>query len=90
SDLVHKVVFTPTGHHVITVSSDATVRFWNTETCRQVFSIPLPAKPYEVGITNNKVRDFDFHCSNSDCLLAVPLVNGKMVIYEFKGFYSRN
>ncbi|MCI5125277.1 MAG: hypothetical protein D3925_12580, partial [Candidatus Electrothrix sp. AR5] len=86
-DLITKVVFTPTGHHVITCSADATVRVWNLETCRQLFTIPLPAKPYETGVTNlTQVTDFDFRCSEFGSLLAVSLIRGKIMLYNLDGY----
>jgi WD40 repeat protein len=76
---VYRAIFSPDGHQIATVSSDATLRLWDLDTGGELFSLRLPthrSPPVPLW-------DFDFRCTPAGCWIAVPLVRGKLALYEF-------
>ncbi len=83
---VYRALFAPDSQQLATVSSDTTVKFWQLETAKELFSLALPTNR-EQGIP---VWDFDFRClkNQSRCLVAVPLVRGVLQLYRL-GYESK-
>lgn len=82
---VFRAEFSPDGGQVATVSGDATVRFWDLKTGTALFKIELPS-PKGPPVP---LWDFSFRCTPSgDCLIAVPLTSGKLVLYRMQGIYK--
>jgi len=83
---IYRVLFSPDGQHIATVSADATLRLWDLhEEGKELFSLRLP--------TNSRwpvpLRDFDFRCTEQgNCWLAVPLTRGKLMLYELGNIYK--
>ncbi len=82
---VYRAAFSPDSGQVATVSTDATVRFWDLATQSQLFALHLP--------TNSgwptPLWDFDFRCmEHGDCWLAVPLTKGELLLYCLDGVYA--
>ncbi|MGZ5077820.1 MAG: hypothetical protein ACXV9R_14490, partial [Methylobacter sp.] len=75
---VYRAVFAPDSQQLATVSSDTTIKLWNLDQGKELFSLALPTNR-EQGIP---VRDFDFRCSKDQCLIAVPLVRGALQLYR--------
>ena len=83
---VFKTIFTPDDMHLISISSDSTIRFWDIKTEKEIFVLSLPIRndpetlPFE---------DFDFKCfaNNEYCLLTVPSTDGKIFVYQFNGMF---
>ncbi len=76
---VLRAIFSPDSQQVATISGDATVRLWDLNNGNELFVLHLPAntgKPYQIW-------DFDFRCHSKNCWIAVPLTQGKLVLYEF-------
>ncbi len=83
---IFRAIFSPDGQQLITVSGDATVRFWDLNGGKELFSLRLPT---QIG-ANSPLWDFDFRCAVGDCQIAVPLTNGKLIIYELKNIYQEH
>ena len=82
---VWRVEFSADGGQVATVSSDATVRFWDLKTKSELFTINLPSHKSPP----TPLWDFSFQCTPAgDCHIAVPLTSGKLVLYRMKGVYG--
>lgn len=78
--------FSPDGQHVVTISTDATLRFWDLRKETELFSLRLPA----TGGFPVPLWDFDFlgqSASNRETLISVPLTNGKLVVYNLGKIY---
>ncbi len=89
TEAILQAKFAPSGH-LITAGADATVRFWEVERARQLFSLELPSAPRPQLLESNgddlPLRSFDFHCAlgTENCILAVPLnKRGALALYEF-------
>ena len=81
---VYRAIFSPDGHQLATVSTDATLRLWDLDTGGELFSLRLPthrAPPVPLW-------DFDFRCTPTGCWIAVPLTRGKLALYEFGKIYD--
>jgi WD40 repeat protein len=78
---VYRAVFAPDSQQLATVSADRTVKFWQLEQGKELFSLALPT---EFTIPS-AVWDFDFRCLNTQCLVAVPLVRGVLRINRRHG-----
>jgi WD40 repeat protein/energy-coupling factor transporter ATP-binding protein EcfA2 len=76
--------FTPDAQQMVTVSGDATVRFWDLSNDRELFTLSLPTSSVE----GSPLWDFDFRCMGQDCWIAVPLIQGKLVLYQLKAIYK--
>ncbi len=75
---VKQGVFTPSGQ-LVTVGSDATVRFWDLERQSLLFTLELPSQPYPPV----PLEDFAFHCEPETCWLGVPLnERGVLALYD--------
>lgn len=75
--------FSPDSKQLITVSGDATVRFWDLDGNRELFTLNLPTnsgKPVPLW-------DFDFRCTPNGCFIVVPLTHGRLVWYELGKIY---
>jgi hypothetical protein len=68
---------------MVTVSGDATVRFWDLSNDRELFKLNLPTSSAE----GSPLWDFDFRCIGQNCWIAVPLTQGKLVLYQLKSIY---
>lgn len=77
-DAVLKSTFTPDSSQLVSVSGDATVKFWNLEQGDELFSLRLPADPSPPA----PMWDFDLRCEKT-CGVAVPLTAGKLLLYQF-------
>jgi WD40 repeat protein len=74
---IYRAVFAPDSQSVATVSMDTTVKFWQLEQGKELFSLALPTEFMEP----SAVWDFDFRCLKDKCLIAVPLVRGQLQLY---------
>jgi WD40 repeat protein len=82
-DRIQKGQFSPGDEHCLTVSVDSTLRFWNCHDGKELLALPLPAVsgwPYPVW-------DMDMRCDANACHLAVPLINGRLVLYHLGKIY---
>jgi WD40 repeat protein len=82
---IYRVIFSPTGQQIATVSSDATLRVWDLRHGMELFSVRLPTnsgKPVPL-------KDFDFRCmpKGDNCWIAVPLTRGKLMLYQLENIY---
>jgi WD40 repeat protein/energy-coupling factor transporter ATP-binding protein EcfA2 len=74
---ISRAVFAPDSQSVATVSIDKTVKFWQLEQGKELFSLALPTEDMDT----LPVWDFDFRCLKDKCLIAVPLVRGQLQLY---------
>jgi len=75
---IFRAIFSPDSQQVATVGGDATVRLWDLSNGSELFSLRLPMSRGE-----NGPWDFDFRClPNKHCWIAVPLTQGKLVLYD--------
>ena len=85
-DTIYRVIFSPNGQQVATASSDATIRLWDLNLDQELFALRLP--------TNSgspvPLWDFDFHCTSENCQIAVPLTQGKLMLYELGNIYGND
>ncbi|EDN71045.1 WD-40 repeat protein [Beggiatoa sp. PS] len=75
---IYRVIFSPDGQQIATASADATLRLWDLYNGNQLLSLRLPThsgKPVSF-------KDFDFRCTPQGCWIAVPLSQGKLMLYE--------
>ncbi|MCP4698785.1 MAG: hypothetical protein GY862_18325 [Gammaproteobacteria bacterium] len=80
-----RAIFSPDGQQIASVSADATVRFWDLhKKGSELFALHLPVK----SDGSSPVYDFDFRCTALHCRVAVPLTNGKLMIYELGRIYD--
>jgi WD40 repeat protein len=77
---VYRAIFAPDSQELATVSADRTVKFWQLEQGKELFSLNLPTKAKD--FNSSPVWDFDFRCLKEKCLLAVPLVRGQLQLYQ--------
>lgn len=78
--------FTPDNRQLVTVSGDATVRFWDLEGNKELFTLNLPTNSGKP----EPLWDFDFRCvdeGHGDCWVAVPLTKGKLALYNLGKIY---
>lgn len=75
---IYRAIFSPDSQQLLTVSGDATVRWWDLNTASELFTLDLPIQP---GPTS-PLWDFDFRCTAQECWIAVPLTRGKLVLYH--------
>lgn len=86
---IYRVIFTPDSQQIATISSDRTVRLWDLKKGTILFSLQLP-----INIDDNKklrgssLYDFDFHCNSQSCLIAVPLIRSKLLLYQLGQIYD--
>lgn len=83
---IYRVIFSPSGQQLATVSSDATLRVWDLHNGMELFSLRLPSnsgKPVPL-------KDFDFRCipEGGNCWIAVPLIRGKLMLYQLENLYD--
>lgn len=77
---VYKAIFSPDSHQLATVSMDMTVRLWDLDARRELYSLRLPTQlPAD---NDPPLWDFDFRCTPTGCWIAVPLVSGKLALYN--------
>jgi WD40 repeat protein len=76
---VFKARFLPGGRQLATVGVDATVRLWDLDTDREIFTLRLPTNQGEP----TPLWDFDLRCTPTGCWLTVPLTRGKLALYDF-------
>ncbi|MGZ5077392.1 MAG: nSTAND1 domain-containing NTPase, partial [Methylobacter sp.] len=77
-DAVYRAVFAPDNGQLATVSRDSTVKLWNLDQGKELFSLALPTQFKQP----SPVWDFDFRCLKDQCLIAVPLVRGTLQLYR--------
>ncbi|MDY6993639.1 MAG: hypothetical protein SVR94_13690 [Pseudomonadota bacterium] len=81
-------IFGPCGRQLVTVSSDATLRFWDLSGelagKAELLTLPLPVRAFPPA----PLWNFDFQCTPKGCWIAVPLLTGKLVIYELGSIYN--
>ena len=87
-DTFYRAIFSPDGHQLATVSSDATLRLWDLDTGGELFSLRLPTDRHSPSVVRMDhpdipLWDFDFRCTPTGCWVAVPLTRGKLALYEF-------
>jgi WD40 repeat protein/ABC-type branched-subunit amino acid transport system substrate-binding protein len=75
---IYRVIFSDDGQRVATISSDATLRFWDLFNGSELFTLRLPAKASDPV----PAWDFDFRCTFQNCWIAVPLTRGKLMLYN--------
>ncbi|MDM8568578.1 WD40 repeat domain-containing protein [Thiotrichales bacterium HSG1] len=83
-DSVMKAIFSPDNDQIATVSGDGTLRFWDLTTTdvTEIFKLRLPIK------NKPPLWDFDFKCTSNGCWIAVPLTNGKLMLYDMGHIYD--
>jgi WD40 repeat protein len=74
---IFRAVFAPDSQSVATISGDRTVKFWQLDQGKELFSLALPTE----FMSPSSVWDFDFRCLKDKCLIAVPLVRGQLQLY---------
>jgi len=78
---VFEAIFGPDGHQLATVSVDKTVRLWDLDSDKELYSQRLPDAA--ATIDDKSPHDFDFQCRpEGDCWVAVPLNIGRLAIYR--------
>jgi WD40 repeat protein len=82
--MIFKVVFSPDGGQVITISGD--MRFWDLESAENLFTLSLPCNK---GGASPPLWDFSFRCTPTGCWIVVPLTRGKVVVYRMENFYEK-
>jgi WD40 repeat protein len=77
---IRRVIFSPNSQQLATISDDSTVRFWDLFQLRELFTLHLPVNHNESASSWN----FDFRCVPNPyhCWIAVPLTQGKLILYE--------
>jgi WD40 repeat protein len=92
---VFRAIFAPDGRQLATVSSDMTVRLWDSGSDKSdesgagapgqaLFTLRLPTE-FKIP---SPLWDFDFRCGRdqagdpTDCWIAVPLVIGRIALYH--------
>ncbi len=81
---IYRVAFSPDSGQVVTVSGDATVRFWDLSSGANLFTVRLPTNAgWPVPLW-----DFDCRWVGADCWIAVPLTRGKLALYYLEGVYA--
>jgi WD40 repeat protein len=83
---VFKAFFTPDSRQLATVSGDMTGRLWDLDTHSELFRLRLPTAEF----FTPPLRDFDFLCTPTGCWSAVPLVRGKLALYNLGQIDYRN
>ncbi len=85
TEAILQAKFAP-GGHLLTAGADATLRFWEIDRTRQLFSLELPSPPRPQLNAESPLLSFDFRCisGTKNCILAVPLnKRGALALYEF-------
>lgn len=78
---IHRAIFSPDSRQVLTLCSDATIRFWDIVQKEQILFLKLPKKG---------ISDFDFRCTQNGCKIAVPIYDKNritLVIYDLEDIY---
>ena len=74
-----RAIYSPDGRQLATVSTDMTVRFWDLEGERLLFTLRLPTELQRP----SPLWDFDFRCTAAgECWIAVPLTMGRVAVYR--------
>ncbi|MCK5877099.1 MAG: WD40 repeat domain-containing protein, partial [Candidatus Marithrix sp.] len=81
-DSVLKAIFSSDNDQIATVSGDGTLRFWDLTSGNEIFKLRLPTK------IKPPLWDFDFRCTKTGCWIAVPLTNGKLMLYDMGNIYD--
>ena len=81
---VYRVIFSPDSEQIATASADGTIRIWDLPNKKELITITLPSPDEQT----NPLWDFDFRCIGQDCWIAVPLTQGKLVLYQLKAIYQ--
>lgn len=76
-----KVSYTPDGGTLVTIGSDAILRFINSEDGLELFHFKLPTLQRS-GIPS--ALDLDLRCIHDYCDLLIPLTIGRVVLYRIK------
>ena len=80
---IYRVIFSPDGMQLLTLSQDSTIRFWDLSTDQELFALKLPVKPH-------KIFNFDYQCSETgDCWIGVPLLNKQLMIFHQKDIFEK-
>lgn len=85
---IFRVIFSPDSQQIATVSADATLRLWDLENDKELFTLRLPTSPAR-GKIGVPLWDFDFRCTSQSCWIAVPLTTrSKLMLYELGKIYD--
>ena len=81
TEMLTRAIFSIDNQHVITASTDSTIRVWDLS--GSAISHLFTLRP-----TNEPLWDFDFRCENKSCRIAVPLLGErKLVLYDLGMIY---
>ncbi len=82
---IYRVIYSPDGKQVATISADASLRLWDLHNKgSELFTLRLPTKE------GGTQWDFDFRCILTDCWIAVPLIPNKLMLYRLGNIYEKN
>jgi WD40 repeat protein len=88
TNTIYRAIFSPDSQQIITASADATIRCWDLNQGKELFTLHLTTAQGERN--SPPLRDFDFRCTPQGyCWIAVPLVEDKrLVLYELGKIYD--
>ncbi|MCV6637831.1 hypothetical protein [Candidatus Albibeggiatoa sp. nov. NOAA] len=87
NNTIYKAQFSLDGNQIATLSSDGTLKVWDigAKTNHLLFSIDLPI-PNNVSLprgVSSPVYDFDFRCTPTGCWMVIPMIHGRIAVYNF-------
>lgn len=88
-DTIYRAIFSPDSQQIATVSADRTIRLWDLKKGTILFSLQLPInRGGNKDLRESSVYDFDFHCTYQGCLIVVPLIRNKLLLYQLGKIYD--